>query len=735
MIKALIVEDRKKRGMILEINFNIYLEAQTTVVSSLSQLKKILSGDELPAWDLIVCRDVIEGSSVFDMLDEKIENLGIDKPVVVQVDRQKINKLESIEKIVYAEENGPLRHILSPVAKLFEITPTIMAKYQVPDPYPIDSTLLEYLISSPCDIYTDEEKEHCVLRSGELVEKDIIEGFVGGDVYLDAGQRIKFVNAFTDQFGQMADLLANPDVDLKEKMSALDKTLKFLSKEFQNGGMDEEVADLSHQCVISMVEISNQDDGLQGLQKLLMSEEYGERFLIAQLVIFYSLHMIKLLDWILEDPELNIPYAAFFHDLLLESDKWTTIRSNEALEKTKLDGGQKEKIERHGDLTASFFEPWESVPNEACRLIREHHGSTDGRGFLNNMDGISNMSKAFLVAEEWAMACLPFYQKQDVKKEPKRILNSMKLKFEGKGYSELIGALELLEVVDLEKIVEYWQSIDSPEAQEQSLEKKMKESGLFTDDQIGQWEVVSYIHQRLEVVKEQGLHLFEQDEVSLITESLDKSGYIIRVLTGAFSDGTPESIEPEVLLQLKDSNFEYIQKAEKFYDILLSFRVSRDIKVTDLMLASGQGKLGMVKFVLEKKLEDVNLIDLEGKTALLYSVINGHTEVMEYLLAQGAKLDHVDRMRRGPLYHSLIQSNEELFFRLIELGARPSQQAVGGVSLLMVCALKGLLKSMKHLIENTGADINGQDANKKTVQDYAQRGGHKEIMEYVSQFF
>jgi len=731
MFKALIIEDRKKRGLILDVNFKIFLEAQTNIITSISGLKKILKGDSLPKWDLIVCRDSIEGEDVFSLLDEAIPELGYDIPIVVQVNRKKKDKLNNVEKFIYVEENGLLKNILSPVAKLFEITPTQMAKYKVPDPYPVDSSLLEYFITSPCEIFTDEDKDHCILSTGDNIDKEVLKGLLGGDVFVEASKRILFVNTFTEQFSHMAGLLGNPDIDLAQKMDALDKTLTFLSKEFQNGGMDEEVAELSHQCITSMVEITSSTKGLDDFQKLLLSDDFSERFLTAQLVIFYSLHMIKLLDWILEDPELNIPYAAFFHDLLLESDDWAVIRNNDNLKSAKLDELQKERIERHADLTAKFFETWDSVPNEACKLIREHHGSTDGRGFCNNLEGISNLAKSFLVAEEWAVSCLPFYQKKGLEKSKEKILNSLKLKFEGKGYNELIGALELLELVDLDKIVEFWQKADSLDEVERTLEIKLVESKLLTEEELGYWEVISFIHHRLELVKEQGEHLLEEGEKELSQKLLEKSSYMYRILNGIFDGQSPPVIEPEVIEQIKDCFDDYLEAAPKVYDTIQAFRLSRDLKETDLMLAASQSKITMCKFLIDNSLEEINVIDLEGKTALMFAVIANSEEIVNLLLEKGAKLDQVDRMRRGPLYHALIHGHEDLFFNLSQKGARPSQQAVGGVSLCMVCALRGHLKALEFLVKETKADLNSQDANKKTVIDYAKKGGNKEIIEFV----
>ena len=63
--------------------------------------------------------------------------------------------------------------------------------------------------------------------------------------------------------------------------------------------------------------------------------------------------------------------------------------------------------------------------------------------------------------------------------------------------------------------------------------------------------------------------------------------------------------------------------------------------MTGLMLASSHGSLDVCKVLLEKKKSQLNERDLFGKTALLYSAENGHTNVLQLLLEQGASEDQV----------------------------------------------------------------------------------------------
>jgi ankyrin repeat protein len=57
--------------------------------------------------------------------------------------------------------------------------------------------------------------------------------------------------------------------------------------------------------------------------------------------------------------------------------------------------------------------------------------------------------------------------------------------------------------------------------------------------------------------------------------------------------------------------------------------------VTSLILASQQGKLDVVAFLLDRGVS-VNDVMTDGKTALLMACKNGHTEIVRILMAKGA---------------------------------------------------------------------------------------------------
>ena len=72
-----------------------------------------------------------------------------------------------------------------------------------------------------------------------------------------------------------------------------------------------------------------------------------------------------------------------------------------------------------------------------------------------------------------------------------------------------------------------------------------------------------------------------------------------------------------------------------FFKGIPNVNIKGDNNVTPLILASQQGKLDVVEFLLDKEAR-VNDVMTDGKTALLMACKNGHTEIVKRLMEKGA---------------------------------------------------------------------------------------------------
>jgi ankyrin repeat protein len=75
--------------------------------------------------------------------------------------------------------------------------------------------------------------------------------------------------------------------------------------------------------------------------------------------------------------------------------------------------------------------------------------------------------------------------------------------------------------------------------------------------------------------------------------------------------------------------------ADLFYRSIPNVNIKGNNNVTPLILASQQGKLDVVAFLLDRGAR-VNDVMTDGKTALLMACKNGHTEIVRILMAKGA---------------------------------------------------------------------------------------------------
>jgi ankyrin repeat protein len=185
-------------------------------------------------------------------------------------------------------------------------------------------------------------------------------------------------------------------------------------------------------------------------------------------------------------------------------------------------------------------------------------------------------------------------------------------------------------------------------------------------------------------------------------------------------------------------------------DILKLF-VARGAEVSSIQVAACIGDLGRVKAFLARGI-DINTKDTRNRTALHYAAKEGHKEVVELLLANGADVNagngtaaelamnsgHTEivelLMSKGadisPLHLAIHLKDEAQARSLIKAGADVNKRTKYGTTPLQMAVDAGL-KSIAELLIEKGADVNAKDNWHWTPLHGAAEEGYKNIVELL----
>ncbi|XP_071086114.1 ankyrin repeat domain-containing protein 50-like isoform X2 [Haliotis cracherodii] len=182
--------------------------------------------------------------------------------------------------------------------------------------------------------------------------------------------------------------------------------------------------------------------------------------------------------------------------------------------------------------------------------------------------------------------------------------------------------------------------------------------------------------------------------------------------------------------------------------------------------ASAEGDLDGVKRIMSCGLKNVNTRGLCGLTPLMLAAMNGHYDVFECLLREGADMTLTDRagdhilsmacvggnidivkyvvlkepflnINRGrkdgrrALMWAARHGNKTIFDYLLKKGAKCSSEDIEGDNVLHYACYGGHIGIVRDVIANTIIDINSSDMYGRTAMMVAAEHGHIEVFDFL----
>ena len=131
---------------------------------------------------------------------------------------------------------------------------------------------------------------------------------------------------------------------------------------------------------------------------------------------------------------------------------------------------------------------------------------------------------------------------------------------------------------------------------------------------------------------------------------------------------------------------------------------------------------------------DLEIKDLEGRTALHVAAWQGTYTLVDCLIKLGTNIDAIDAEGRTPLHMCAWNGHIEVVRLLIESGAIVNPiSSTQGASPLLVAAQQGHYETCVYLLQ-AGCDISHRDFYGRNAKDVALNCGHKEIVQLIDSF-
>ncbi len=151
----------------------------------------------------------------------------------------------------------------------------------------------------------------------------------------------------------------------------------------------------------------------------------------------------------------------------------------------------------------------------------------------------------------------------------------------------------------------------------------------------------------------------------------------------------------------------------------------------DMIKEAYRGNIATVKACLERGADVNGKLEYSGWTALMLAAGEGHTKMVEVLLAKGAEVNATDVLKNTALIRAAVNGHTETVKVLLAHGAEVNARGRGGTA-LMRAARYGYADTVKVLLAK-GAEVNVKSDLGDTALSRATDNGHTETIRILKE--
>jgi ankyrin repeat protein len=157
------------------------------------------------------------------------------------------------------------------------------------------------------------------------------------------------------------------------------------------------------------------------------------------------------------------------------------------------------------------------------------------------------------------------------------------------------------------------------------------------------------------------------------------------------------------------------------------------ISVKSFHDAAYDGNVEKVKLAIKTGIQ-ANIVDENGKNALMLAAFNGHADIVKILIKEGVSVNSKDNTNLTALIYASSGPHPNTVQLLINNKANINDfDNVEHFTALMFAVSEGQLEVVKILMEN-GADASLMDIDGDNAEDFARQNKHPEVTQFLANY-
>ena len=392
---------------VFSLNFKTYLGIEPYQAKNSLEARNLLS-DENCKIHLIICQTDIAKEKTLKIVLDSLQEIKKDTPLISLGEDPTIFDAYHKMNIASTEEADDIREAVRLAADFLKISAKDMMSLPTAKYFPIPITHFISLEKSPTDTFIkigkgDNTQFIKRIHEGEGLEKNTIDRYMTSgvvDLYVESENRIKFVEAITEQLIKVID---DPESTVEDTMSAADKIQETVARNIEVLGITPQI---ERSCRRAMKQMKSDGDKfpiIKSLLALLIKNKAGFRFKHSQITGYLATAILRKIDWGKNEQEETLTFVSFFHDISIKKDSMCQIDSEKALKDAAYTDKDKERLNQHAQKSAELIHNYPHAPMGASTIIRQHHGIMNGLGYSDSYSGsLSPLAIVFMVAEKAA---------------------------------------------------------------------------------------------------------------------------------------------------------------------------------------------------------------------------------------------------------------------------------------------------------------------------------------------